>query len=81
MPNRIPTQGVKTPSVRKSPGATPPAKPKPIPSPTSTKQIQYATDSYESGWKVGKYKGQYYSYNAKGKIVKGIKGLPKAGGE
>mgnify|MGYP003352330207 CR=1 FL=1 len=79
MPNRIPTPGISTPAVRKSSGAIPPAKP--MPTPTSTKQIKYATDSYESGWKTGTYKGQDYSYNAKGKIVKGIKGLPKAGGE
>ena len=34
MPNRIPTQGIKTPAVRKSPGATAPAKQKPVPSPS-----------------------------------------------
>ena len=79
MPNRIPTPGIPTPAVRKSPGATAPAKP--VPTPTSTKQIKYAVDSNDYNWKVGTYKGQYYSYNAKGKIVKGIKGLPKAGGE
>ena len=56
-------------------------KPMPMPSPTATSQIKNAVDSYQSGWKVGKFGKDTYSYNVKsGKIVKGIKGLPKAGG-
>jgi hypothetical protein len=56
-------------------------KPKPTPSPTATSQIKYAVDSYESGWKVGKFGKDTYSYNVKsGKIVKGVKGAPAWGG-
>ena len=50
MPNRIPTPGIKVPAVRKSPSATPAAKPKattaakPKPSPSKSKKYPDATD-------------------------------------
>ena len=42
MPNRIPTPGVKTPAVRKSVGATAPAKP------ASNKQISKAESMFKT---------------------------------
>jgi hypothetical protein len=60
----------------------PVVKPKPTPSPTATSQIKYAVDSYEPGWKVGKFGKDTYSYHVKsGKIVKGVKGAPAWGGD
>jgi hypothetical protein len=79
MPNRIPTPGIPTPPVRKSNAAQNPAKP--MPTPTATSQIKNPVNSYTSGWKTGMFGKDAYSYNKQGKIVKGVKGLPKAGGE